>query len=189
MGKRSDLDDNARMASVTLIPVSEYLRTTYRPDCDYLEGELRERNVGERPHALMQAILCTIFNANRRAWGVVAAPELRVKVAERRYRIPDVTVMRRSDPPDPVVRVAPLVCVEVVSPSDTLVSLQERVEDYRRMGVEHVWVVDPVGRHAYVASERGFEQPESGEFMVPGTAIRIVLAEVFAELDEMMTQG
>jgi len=177
------------MASVTLIPVSEYLRTTYRPDCDYLEGEVRERNVGERPHALLQGILCTIFNANRRAWGIVAAPELRVRVSERRYRIPDITVMRRSDPPDAVVRVAPLICVEVLSPSDTLVSLQERVEDYRRMGVEHVWVVDPVGRHAYVASERGFEQPASGEFSVPGTAIRIVLAEVFAELDEMMTQS
>jgi hypothetical protein len=85
------------MASVTLIPVSEYLRTTYRPDCDYIEGEVRERNVGERPHALMQFILSRIFNANLRVWGVVAAPELRVKVAERRYRIPDVTVMRRSD--------------------------------------------------------------------------------------------
>jgi len=177
------------MASVTLIPVSEYLRTTYRPDCDYLEGEVRERNVGERPHALLQGILWGIFNANRRAWGIVAAPELRVQVAERRYRIPDVTVMRRSDPPDAVVQVAPLICVEVLSPFDSLVSMQERVDDYRRMGVEHVWVVDPVGRHAYVASERGFEQPESGEFTVPGTAIRIVLAEVFAELDEMMTQG
>jgi Uma2 family endonuclease len=177
------------MASVTLIPVSEYLRTTYRPDCDYIEGELRERNVGELPHALMQWILCTIFNTNRRAWGVIAAPEVRVKVAERRYRIPDVTVMRRSDPLDPVVQVAPLVCIEVVSPSDTLVSLQDRVKDYRRMGVEHIWVIDPIGRHAYVASERGFEQPESGEFTMPGTAIRIVLAEVFAELDDMMTQG
>jgi Uma2 family endonuclease len=174
------------MASVTLIPVSEYLKTTYRPDCDYIDGELRERNVGEPAHAFMQGILCTIFNNNRRAWGIVAAPELRVRVAERHYRIPDVTVMRRSDP---VVRVAPLICIEVVSPSDTLVSLQDQVEDYRRMGVSHVWVVDPIGRHAYVASERGFEQPASGEFMVPGTAIRVVLAEVFAELDEMMTQG
>ena len=177
------------MASVTLIPVSEYLKTIYRPDCDYIDGEVRERNVGERSHAMLQGIFCTIFNANRRAWAIVAAPELRVQVAERRYRIPDITVMRRSDPPDAVVRVAPLVCVEVLSPSDTLVAMQERVEDYRRMGVEHVWVVDPIGRHAYVASERGFEQPESGEFSVPGTAIRIVLAEVFAELDEMMTQG
>jgi Uma2 family endonuclease len=176
------------MASVALIPVSEYLKTTYRPDCDYVEGEVRERNVGERPHALMQWILCTIFNLNRQAWGVIAAPELRVRVAARRVRIPDVTVMRRSDPPDAVVNVAPLICLEVLSPSDTLVSLQERVDDYRRMGVEHVWIVDPVGRHAYVASESGFQQPGDGEFQVPGTAIRLVLREVFAELDEMLTQ-
>jgi Uma2 family endonuclease len=105
------------MASVTLIPVSEYLRTIYRPDCDYIDGEVRERNVGERPHALLQGILGAIFLTNRKAWGIVAAPELRVQVAERRYRIPDVTVMRRSDPPDPVVTVAPLICIEVLSPS------------------------------------------------------------------------
>ena len=31
------------------VPVSlqEYLETSYRPDCDYLDGELLERNVGE----------------------------------------------------------------------------------------------------------------------------------------------
>jgi hypothetical protein len=57
------------------------------------------------------------------------------------------------------------------------------------MGVEHVWLVDPVGRHAYVASESGFQQPEGGEFRAAGTPIRIVLREVFAELDEMLTQG
>ena len=67
------------MASVALIPVSEYLRTTYRPDCDYIEGELRERNVGELPHSLMEAILCTIFNTNRREWGVIAAPDYRCR--------------------------------------------------------------------------------------------------------------
>ena len=30
--------------------VEEYLETCYRPDCDYLEGELLERNVGEWDH-------------------------------------------------------------------------------------------------------------------------------------------
>jgi hypothetical protein len=32
------------MASSTLIPVSEYLSNTYEPDCDYIDGELQERN-------------------------------------------------------------------------------------------------------------------------------------------------
>jgi hypothetical protein len=34
------------MATAGVIPVSEYLRTTYRPDRDYIDGELKERNVG-----------------------------------------------------------------------------------------------------------------------------------------------
>jgi len=34
------------VAVATAVPLSEYLNTTYRPDCDYLEGELLERNVG-----------------------------------------------------------------------------------------------------------------------------------------------
>lgn len=49
------------MATSTLIPVSEYLNTVYRPDCDYIDGELRERNVGERPHAQLQIILGRSF--------------------------------------------------------------------------------------------------------------------------------
>jgi Uma2 family endonuclease len=177
------------MASATLIPVEEYLNTTYRPDCDYVDGELQERNVGERPHAAVQTILAIIFNANRRAWGIVCFTELRVQISARRFRIPDVSVLRRSDPVDAIVHAAPLICIEVLSPRDTLSGMQERVDDYIRMGVEHIWVIDPISRHAYIATSEGFRQPGSGEFTVPGTPIRIALAEVFAELDEMQTQG
>jgi len=41
----------------TAVPLSEYLNTSYRPDCDYLEGELLERNVGEWDHARLQGLL------------------------------------------------------------------------------------------------------------------------------------
>jgi hypothetical protein len=30
------------MASTTAIPVSEYLKTSYRPDCDYINGKIEE---------------------------------------------------------------------------------------------------------------------------------------------------
>ncbi len=35
------------MGSMTLISLEEYLHTTYRPDCDFLEGVVEERNLGE----------------------------------------------------------------------------------------------------------------------------------------------
>ena len=39
----------------TLISVEEYLSTSYHPDCDYVDGELEERNVGEYSHGKMLA--------------------------------------------------------------------------------------------------------------------------------------
>ena len=177
------------MSSATLIPVSEYLSASYEHDCDYIDGELQERNVGERPHSFLQGILVAIFNANRRAWGVVAGTELRVQVAATRYRIPDVCVLRRSDPADAIVKTPPMICIEVLSPEDRMQRVQERAEDYARMGVEHIWIIDPIRRQAWIATGDGSQTHVDAELTVPGTPVRISLAEVFAELDDMQSQG
>ena len=170
------------MASASLIPVSEYLRTTYRPDCDYLEGEVRERNPGERPHATIQWFLSLIFGKNRDQWQVQPLPEQRVQVGWQRYRIPDVCVVRRSDSNEPIVHVAPLICIEVLSKDDSLRELQDRVNVCGDGCREHLAVV-PWNRVGYYCSRRGFQQPVDGLLRVAGTAIAVELADVFAELD------
>ena len=176
------------MATSTSIPISEYLQTSYRPDCDYIDGEVEERTSGTRLHGFLQLIIGALFSSNRRTWQVFAGTEIRVRVSSTRVRIPDVCVLRRSDPADPVVLVAPLICVEVLSPDDdTLRSQRDRVDDYLAMGVEHIWLIDPVTREAWTATPAGYDMLTTGEFTVPGTPIRISLAEVFAELDEMQS--
>jgi hypothetical protein len=42
------------MATEVLVSVDEYLRTGYRPDCDYLDGEVVPRNLGEFEHSRAQ---------------------------------------------------------------------------------------------------------------------------------------
>ena len=54
------------MATSALISVAEYLSTSYRPDCDYVDGEVQERNLGEYDHGKPQGILCLLFSAKRR---------------------------------------------------------------------------------------------------------------------------
>ena len=181
--------DTEAMASTTLIPVSEYLQTVYRPDCDYIDGELQERNLGERPHALLQQILGTIFHVNRRVWKTVALPEQRVQFTPTRYRIPDLCILHQSDPPDAIVRNAPWICIEILSPEDRVLRLQERIDDYTSMGVGAIWVIDPQTRHAWVASSTGLQETPNGEFAMEGTPIRISVAEIFAEFDEIQMQG
>jgi Uma2 family endonuclease len=174
------------MASATLIPVSEYLETVYSPDCDYIDGERLERNVGEREHSALQAIIVSIFQANRRAWNVFGLPELRNQVSTSNYRVPDVCIVRATDPRDRIVRKAPLICIEILSSGDTFLQLREKVDNYIGMGVEHIWTLDPWNRRGYLCTATAFIQPESGELVVPETPIKLVLAEIFAELDEML---
>lgn len=44
------------MPAETLISVEEYLATSYRPDCDYVDGQVLERNLGEWEHGSLQAL-------------------------------------------------------------------------------------------------------------------------------------
>lgn len=171
-------------ATSTLIPVAEYLASSYRPDCDYLEGEVRERNLGDRLHSMVQAFFTGVFHINGPAWGVRALPEMRVQVRPQRYRIPDVCVIDRQTPFERILTHPPLLCIEVLSPGDSLGELQERVDDYVAMSVPHIWAVDPTRRRAYIAAAAGFVQPQGRELNIEGTPIRISLDELFAELDE-----
>ena len=173
------------MATPVLIPVEEYLRTTYRPDRDYIDGELKERNLGETPHSTIQGIFVVIFHANRQSWGLRAFSEQRVQTSETHYRIPDVCAIRVGTPPGPIVRSAPVICIEVLSPDDSLGDMQERVDDYVDMGVENIWILDPVRRKAWFANADGIHKLEADAFTVPGTPIRIPLAELNHELDDL----
>ncbi len=49
------------------LSLEEYLRTDYEPDCDYLDGQLEERNAGELDHSIALAFFVGSFAAQRGA--------------------------------------------------------------------------------------------------------------------------
>ncbi len=51
-----------------LIPVEHYLNTTYRPDVDYVDGELEERNVGEVDHGDLQFHVANLLRNRQGEW-------------------------------------------------------------------------------------------------------------------------
>jgi Uma2 family endonuclease len=171
------------MSTAAIVSVEEYLSTSYRPDCDYVDGEIRERNLGEFEHANLQTGLSAWFRTRQLALNIRVLVEQRVRVSARRYRIPDVCVIYRSQPIEPVFTQPPLICIEILSKDDSLRSVRERVDDYLNFGVPNVWILDPGLRKAYVCTPTGFQEPENGVLEATGTPIRVPLAEVFAELD------
>ena len=163
--------------------VEEYLRTPYKPDCDFLDGVIEERNVGEFDHGRVQTILAAIFMANETAWEIVVVVECRLQVAARRFRVPDVMVIPASQKVDRIVREAPLLCIEVLSPEDTWAKMRARLNDYLAMGVEHVWCFDPEAREARRYTADGFSVVSEASLKIPGTPIVLTIADVFSVLD------
>ncbi len=172
------------MSSTTLVSVQDYLATCYRPDRDFVDGELRERNLGELEHSLLQGAIFAWFWIRREEWSVLPLPEQRVQVAPTRFRVPDVTVLRSGQAREPIITVPPLILVEVLSKDDTLRGMQERVDDYLNFGVQHVWILDPAVKRAYVCTPTAFQEPEHGVLLVPDTPIRLVLSELFDQVEQ-----
>ena len=163
--------------------VREYLRTSWSPDREYVDGRIEERNLGEKEHSIIQGYLTFLFMLKRGEWGVEVFPELRTQTQTRRFRVPDVLVMRAGDKFDRYVTRPPLIAIEIISPEDSLRAMQEKAAEYWSFGVENIWIIDPEPRIAYRYVEAALEEVREGELAVPGTSIRVVLSEMFAELD------
>jgi Uma2 family endonuclease len=165
------------------ISMREYLTTSYRPDVDYVEGRLEERNVGEYDHGYLQTLLAVLFTNKRDAWGVRAVTDVRMRISTSHVRIPDVLVLRSDAPRERVLTHPPLIVIEILSPEDRLSRFQERIDDYIAFGVENIWIFDPERRVVRTASRAGLQIVDSEELTVEGTPIRVVLSELFGELD------
>jgi Uma2 family endonuclease len=172
------------MATGTLISVSEYLSAMYRPDCDYVDGEVQERNLGEYDHGKIQLFLGVLFYGRRREWQIRVVAETRVQVKESRFRVPDVCVLAADAPTEQILHYPPLLCIEVLSPSDTVARMRDRIRDYLEMGVREVWLFDPESRSAMVCVGNTMTEQSGGALRLAGTAIEVSLAEVFSVLDE-----
>src|ERR1700710_2743353 len=87
-----------------LISVDEYLNTTYRPDVEYLDGVIEERNLGEFDHGDLQLALGSLLRLRQQEWAIRVVVETRVQVAPTRFRVPDVCVLRAGLERERVIR-------------------------------------------------------------------------------------
>jgi Uma2 family endonuclease len=171
------------MATLTRVPVEEYLRTNYDPDREYLDGQLVERHVGEYKHSFLQALLAEDLNRRRRQRRFRVFTEQRVRVSdEPRYRIPDVCVKALPHEITPVL-VQPDLVIEIVSPDDQPVEMLEKIGDYQAARIPHIWVADPYKRSLIEADPAGIRRP-AGLVLATPLVGEIDFASLFAELDE-----
>ena len=167
------------MSARTLISVEDYLATAYEPDCDYVDGHIEERNVGELSHSRVQLRVGAYLLAHFGKGDEVAATECRIRVTSTRVRIPDVCYFL-SDPGERVPTKPPFICIEILSPEDRMSRVEVRINDYLAMGVPYVWVLDPETRQAFTATAAaGLQEVKSGVLKTEQPAIEVPLSEIF----------
>jgi Uma2 family endonuclease len=167
------------MQSSTLIPVEEYLTTSYRPDCEYLEGTILERNVGEYEHARLQTLLSGWLLGLEKQLRTRTVVEQRVQVKSSRFRVPDVCVIRASDPVEAIIRHPPFLCVEVLSREDRMSEMLERVDDYVSFGAPYVWVIDPRRRRVQMHEGTTVHEMKNGMLWTSDPEILIPFDRLF----------
>ena len=170
------------MATATRISLDVYDKTTFHPDVEYVDGELKERNVGKWEHSRLQFLIGLWFGQNEAAWKLRGVTEQRMRVSDTKIRIPDVALLPPGPQP-PVILEPPVLVVEILSPDDRYGDIMTKLRDYLSWGVRSVWVVDPEA-----AEGQMWQAPDhctfSSTLTVAGTGISLHLPELFEQLKQ-----
>ena len=167
--------------AIETLSMEEYLRTDYEPDCDFVDGHLEERNVGETKHGVMQMHLGFWFISNQKEWRLEAIAESRTKVSGSRVRIPDVSVVPLDDDSiQEALRITPpLIAIEILSRQDRMSRVVRRLDDFVQMGIQNIWLLDPYELAAYTYSKNGLKLIESDRIEIPSSSVYLDLTQLF----------
>jgi Uma2 family endonuclease len=165
------------MTTKVLMDVDEYLRTSFEDgDCDYLEGEVVERNVGELPHSEVQGRLIILLS---RLKGLIVLPEIRIQIRIGRYRVADVAAWRHGNIGTRIPTMPPLLAIEVLSSEDRMIRMQPKIQDYLSIGTEWVWLIDPEERKALCYSQARPGGEPADVLVTENPRIEIPVADLF----------
>jgi Uma2 family endonuclease len=169
-------------AATSFVTVEEYLRSSFEPDAEYVDGEIEERAVGEYDHSAWQRAIVFWFQQQAKAGQIRVCPELRVQVSPTCFLVPDVTLLDRNRPIEQIVTHPPVAVFEILSPADTLKRVMAKCGRYEAMGIRTILVIDPDGPKYRYAGGR-LESLEARAFDIPGSQSRFDLDEIEKLLD------
>ncbi len=166
----------------TQIGVEEYLDLEFddRPEPDYVHGEVVERALPRPIHSQIQALLILLLAPLLQRTRLFFLPELRMQIEPRLFRVADLAVYRESLPDGRYATSPAYIVIEIVSPDDRYGRLTHRLEDYRRWGVQHVWLVDPQLKRLYEYTDAGLLQHPS--LRLPEFDFEIPAQELFKDV-------
>ncbi len=173
------------METAHAVSVEEYLNTSYEYDPELIDGYLRERPMPTNLHAFVQAMVVYWFAMHMDEWSIMPLPEVRTRVTSSNFRLPDVAITHLGPIRGKTQDAPPLIAIEILSPDDRISDLSDRATDFSRMGVEHIWLIDPETRETFSwagTKEKSWLPADRPE--VPGTAMYLDLGWLWSKIPQ-----
>ena len=164
-----------------LISEEEYLHTPYEHYPDFEDGVVVERGIPTKKHSRMQARLAAYFNRRGKVWKLEAYTELHFRIRAGKYMLPDVAVVPDPQSEDPYGTEPPLIWIEVLSPDDRLIRVNQKIADALAYGTSFVWVIDPETMESELHTPQGRRRLDDGILRIPGTPIEVALSDVLED--------
>lgn len=160
--------------------------------CELVNGTLVEKVMGMPESFLASILISYLWPFVRTAQlGGVFAPDAQFRMEHGNLRLPDVSFTRRERLPNQLPQVGgwcPDLCVEILSPSNTIAEMQLKRQEYFTSGCHLVWEINPRTHTAIVYSSATDEGTATdtldGGSVLPGFSLS--LAALFAEFDAAM---
>jgi Uma2 family endonuclease len=165
------------MATQIKVPLEQYLRTSYQPDREFLDGELLERTVGGYPHSRIHGRLALALGRIGGGTPLHVCPELRVQVGANRYRVIDLAVYSDSEPTERFPVTPPLIAIEILSPTDPAADTLQKLDEYAAWGVSHIWLIDPESKRLFAYEQSALKSVD--RFQIVELSAEISAASIF----------
>jgi len=165
------------MSTAARISLEEYLGSHYEPECELIDGVLVRKPMGTREHMRVERRLTRLLERFEEAGLGEAVHELSTRFGSD-VRIPDLAFVAAGARFEKgILMDPPLLCVEVLSPSQNPSELFAKCEAYHDWGVPYCWVIDPLAKIAW-EYHKGAPLQSAGETLQAGQ-LCVTTAELF----------
>ena len=168
------------MTTGTAVSVEEYLRTSYDPPCEYVNGALVPKAMGTKKHGKIQRRLLRLIEDGFPNYE--PTPEQTVRISGKEYLVPDIAVEFCDESQDPYPVTPVHLCIEIVSPGDRVSEILKKCETYHAWGVPHTWVIDPQIRQAWQYDKGSTPIEIAPDAELTAGQIHLRLSDIFAVL-------
>ncbi|MBV8895850.1 MAG: Uma2 family endonuclease [Acidobacteriaceae bacterium] len=128
-----------------------------KPYFEYWFGEPVQKSMPTWLHSLLQKIIMKLLDEA----GYVSGAEVKLKISDDFQPLPDVTAVLPGEVELPYPTRPVEIVVEVLSPDDQLSQVRRKCQYYLQLGIEHIYVIDPVQRELWTWSDKALPRTDA----------------------------